>query len=80
MPPAVLVNHSRPPVQSLQLYFQVDLALLTVSKSGFWRGAVALSLGPDPRIQQEVHVIGYPLGGENLSVTGGVVSRVDWSE
>lgn len=58
---------------------QVDLALLTVAKAGFWREAIALELGPDPRIQQSVHVIGYPLGGENLSITGGVVSRVDWS-
>jgi S1-C subfamily serine protease len=64
----------------LYVAHQVDLALLTVAKSAFWRDAIELSLGSDPRIQQSVHVIGYPLGGENLSVTGGVVSRVDWSD
>lgn len=64
----------------LHVAHDVDLALLTVSKSSFWAGAPSLLLGPDPRIQQKVHVIGYPIGGENLSVTGGVVSRVDWSD
>jgi S1-C subfamily serine protease len=64
----------------LHVAHDVDLALLTVSKASFWKDAPSLSLGPDPRIQQRVHVIGYPIGGENLSVTGGVVSRVDWSD
>ena len=39
-----------------------------------------LDLGPSPRLQQEVHVIGYPLGGEGISITAGVVSRVDFGE
>lgn len=59
---------------------QVDLALLTVKKAAFWSGAAQLDLGPSPRLQQEVHVIGYPLGGEGVSITAGVVSRVDYGE
>jgi hypothetical protein len=59
---------------------QVDLALLTVKKAAFWNGAAQLDLGPSPRLQQEVHVIGYPLGGEGVSITAGVVSRVDYGE
>lgn len=59
---------------------QVDLALLTVKKAAFWQGAMQLNLGPSPRLQQEVHVIGYPLGGEGISITAGVVSRVDFGE
>jgi hypothetical protein len=60
--------------------FQVDLALLTVKKAAFWLDAMQLDLGPSPRLQQEVHVIGYPLGGEGISITAGVVSRVDFGE
>jgi hypothetical protein len=59
---------------------QVDLALLTVKKAAFWQGATQLDIGPSPRLQQEVHVIGYPLGGEGISITAGVVSRVDFGE
>ena len=57
---------------------QVDLALLTVKKAAFWQDAAQLDLGPSPRIQQEVHVLGYPEGGDGISITGGVVSRVDF--
>ena len=32
-----------------------------------------------PRLNDEVSVIGYPIGGARLSVTKGVVSRVDYS-
>ena len=45
---------------------QVDLALLTVKKAAFWSGAAQLDLGPSPRLQQEVHVIGY----ESCKFTG----------
>jgi S1-C subfamily serine protease len=58
----------------------VDLALLTVSKPAFWEGAMQLNIGGNPRLQQEVHVIGYPLGGEGICITAGVVSRVDYGE
>ena len=30
-----------------------------------------------PKLREEVTVVGYPVGGDNLSVTKGVVSRVD---
>lgn len=33
-----------------------------------------------PNLEDKVAVVGYPVGGENLSVTAGVVSRIDMQE
>ena len=56
-----------------------DLALLTVDEPGFWKAAPALELGSLPYLHDEVIVVGYPLGGEQISITAGVVSRIDHS-
>ncbi len=46
----------------------------------FWEGSFELPLGDQPpRLQQEVDVVGYPMGGDGISITSGVVSRVDCS-
>jgi hypothetical protein len=42
----------------------------------FWEGVQQLELGGIPNLQASVTVIGYPTGGDNISVTRGVVSRV----
>ncbi len=55
-----------------------DLAVLKVKDATFFRGTVPLSLGGIPEIESMVSVYGYPIGGERLSVTRGVVSRVDF--
>jgi len=54
-----------------------DLAMLTVDDDDFWSGVRELSLSHVPHLQDSVVVVGYPTGGDNLSVTKGVVSRVD---
>ena len=54
-----------------------DLALLTVDDTGFFDGVEPLEFGGLPEVQQEVHVYGFPLGGDMLSTTKGVVSRVE---
>ncbi|KXZ41883.1 hypothetical protein GPECTOR_252g630 [Gonium pectorale] len=57
-----------------------DLALLSVEDESFWTSPTAmlpLELGPVPELQQGVVVVGYPTGGDNTSVTSGVVSRVE---
>ena len=55
-----------------------DLAQLTVDDPSFFDGTKALELGGIPRIESAVSVYGYPLGGERLSVTRGIVSRIDF--
>jgi S1-C subfamily serine protease len=54
-----------------------DLALLRVDSPGFFEGVTPLELGELPTLQQEVTVLGFPRGGDTLSVTRGVVSRVE---
>lgn len=54
-----------------------DLALLTVEDLEFFTGVPALSLGELPETQQEVLVYGFPMGGDMLSITKGVISRIE---
>lgn len=54
-----------------------DLALLTVDDKTFFDGVPSLPIGPLPELQDTVLVIGFPKGGDELSVTEGVVSRID---
>ncbi len=56
-----------------------DLATLKVEDPEFFRDAVALPISNIiPQIESSVSVYGYPIGGDRLSVTTGVVSRVDF--
>lgn len=55
-----------------------DLAVLKVQDPSFFTGTIPLDLGDLPEIESEVSVYGYPIGGERLSVTRGIVSRIDF--
>jgi S1-C subfamily serine protease len=55
-----------------------DLAMLEVVDRSFFEGTMALTLGPVPLLDSNVTVLGYPIGGDRLSVTRGVVSRIDY--
>jgi S1-C subfamily serine protease len=57
---------------------QADISIITVEEDAFWEGAIELPLGETPRLQQHVDIVGFPMGGDGISVTSGVVSRVDW--
>ncbi|KAJ9696369.1 hypothetical protein PVL29_008541 [Vitis rotundifolia] len=56
---------------------ECDIALLSVESEEFWKGAEPLNFGRLPRLQDAVTVVGYPLGGDTISVTKGVVSRIE---
>eukprot|EP00903_Cladosiphon_okamuranus_P015248 g14092.t1 len=56
---------------------ECDLAILTVDDEEFWKGASPLAFGELPELTDDVNVIGYPVGGECISITAGVVSRVE---
>lgn len=56
---------------------ECDLAILVVVNEEFWEGMNFLELGDTPFLQEAVAVVGYPQGGDNISVTKGVVSRVE---
>ncbi len=54
-----------------------DLALLTVEDKSFFRGVKPLRIGKMPKLNSPVEVIGFPVGGDRVSITRGIVSRVD---
>jgi S1-C subfamily serine protease len=54
-----------------------DLALITVDEEGFFNDLEPLALGELPEPQREVSVFGYPMGGKSLSITKGILSRVE---
>ena len=61
----------------IALGVECDIAMLDVEDDGFWNGVPPLELGPLPRLQDSVAVVGYPVGGDTISVTAGVVSRIE---
>ena len=55
----------------------VDLAILLVEDADFWEGLPLVSLDTGlPRLASEVVAIGFPVGGDDVSATRGVVSRI----
>lgn len=56
---------------------QADLALLKLKDESFFEGTVALEFDGLPDIEQEVAVYGFPVGGDSLSVSRGIVSRIE---
>lgn len=56
---------------------EADLALLTVDDPDFFSRGPSLELGELPDPQEEVLVYGFPLGGDTLSITKGVISRIE---
>ena len=79
----------------LAIGIECDVAMLAVDDEEFWQcssndggggqtedernGHLYLELGDLPFLQDKVTVVGYPIGGETVSVTQGVVSRVEVS-
>jgi S1-C subfamily serine protease len=57
--------------------YECDLALLRIPDESFFAGTVPIPLGTLPDLSDEVSVFGYPIGGERLSITNGVVSRIE---
>eukprot|EP00252_Welwitschia_mirabilis_P012102 TRINITY_DN2692_c0_g1_i4.p1 TRINITY_DN2692_c0_g1~~TRINITY_DN2692_c0_g1_i4.p1 ORF type:complete len:755 (-),score=151.93 TRINITY_DN2692_c0_g1_i4:281-2545(-) len=56
---------------------ECDIALLTVDDEEFWEESSPVQFGELPTLQDAVTVVGYPIGGDTISVTSGVVSRIE---
>jgi S1-C subfamily serine protease len=56
-----------------------DLALLAVDDPAFAEGVTALEFGELPEVRETVAVYGFPEGGDTLSITEGVISRIEHS-
>ncbi|UCF88918.1 MAG: trypsin-like peptidase domain-containing protein [bacterium] len=62
-----------------QFGHECDLAILSVEREEFFEGTVPMPLGGTPKVEDEVRVYGFPVGGDALSVTSGIVSRAEVS-
>jgi S1-C subfamily serine protease len=57
-----------------------DIAILEVKDEAFFEGTSPLPFGKAlPALNDAVTVLGYPMGGGRLSLTKGVVSRIDYN-
>ncbi|WP_317929974.1 serine protease [Halioxenophilus sp. WMMB6] len=56
---------------------EADLAIVAVNDQHFFDGLKPLTIGKLPAPLTEVSVFGFPFGGQTLSITRGVLSRVE---
>ena len=54
--------------------------MLEVHDAEFWAGTAPLKFGPLPDLLEDVSVIGFPIGGDSISISSGVVSRIEMQE
>ena len=67
----------RYPAIVMYLGHDCDLAMLTVLDKTFFEDTLPLELGDVPEVHSTVQTYGFPVGGRQISVTEGVVSRVE---
>jgi S1-C subfamily serine protease len=66
----------RYPARAAFIGHDCDLAVLTVEDSSFFDDTIALELAELPGVNTTVSTYGFPMGGRHISVTKGVVSRI----
>jgi S1-C subfamily serine protease len=66
------------PARVLFVAHDCDLALITVDAPDFYKKMIPLKFGGIPDLESTVSAYGYPIGGERMSVTTGIVSRIDF--
>ncbi|WPJ96874.1 S1C family serine protease [Coraliomargarita algicola] len=54
-----------------------DLAVLKVPDPAFYQGLEPLTIGTLPKVRTSVTTYGYPAGGQQISYTQGVISRIE---
>lgn len=58
----------------------IDLAILSLEETSFFDSRPPIPMAEElPEVRSTVNVYGYPVGGEQLSVTEGIISRVDYA-
>jgi hypothetical protein len=54
----------------------IFVVIAHAGEDDFWEGLQQIEMRGVPELQQQVTVTGYPVGGDSLSITQGIVSRV----
>jgi S1-C subfamily serine protease len=69
------------PARVLEIARDVDLAMITTDDDSFWANEniqEVVSMDEElPYISHPVRVVGYPAGGSSVTITQGIVSRID---
>jgi len=63
----------------LHIAHDCDLAILELKDFTPFENLSPLKFTNVPKLESEVRAIGYPVGGDRISVTRGVVSRIDYN-
>ncbi len=59
---------------------EMDLALLELEDNSFFENRPPLQLADGiPKLKETVNVYGYPIGGDQLSITEGIISRIEFT-
>ena len=66
------------PATVLFVAHDCDLALIKVASPDFLKNMAPLTFGAIPELESTVSAYGYPIGGQRMSVTTGIVSRIDF--
>lgn len=70
----------RYPAEVIVVSHESDLAIIRPKDVNFFKQTQPLQLGEMPRLQDKVSVVGFPMGGEEVSVTEGIISRIEMTE
>lgn len=66
------------PAKIVHIAHDCDLALIEAEDAAHFEKLKPVEFGGIPQLNTEVIAIGYPIGGDRISVTRGVVSRIDF--
>ena len=66
------------PARVVYVAHDCDLAILEAEDGSHFEKMKPLTFGGIPKLNTEVIAVGYPIGGDRISVTRGVVSRIDF--
>ncbi|MBL9116224.1 MAG: trypsin-like peptidase domain-containing protein [Verrucomicrobiaceae bacterium] len=66
------------PAKIVFIAHDCDLAIIEAVNPEHFAKLKPLAIGGVPKLNTEVNVLGYPIGGDRISVTRGVVSRIDF--
>ena len=66
------------PARVVHIAHDCDLAIIEADEPSQFEKMKPLEFGGIPKLNTEVSAVGYPIGGERISVTRGVVSRIDF--
>jgi S1-C subfamily serine protease len=68
------------PARIVFIAHDCDLAILEAVDGKHFEHLKPMQLGGIPKLNTEVIAVGYPIGGDRISVTRGVVSRIDFRQ